>query len=325
MYEQVKRFRIIILVLAIGSVGFFWLLRSCDGTVTGKETTNKFNSPEELGRALFFDKRLSSNETIACASCHLPEKAFTDGQPKSIGVEGRTSFRNATTLLNVKDAHFFTFDGNIENLEAQALIPIQDSNEMNMQMGELLKRLKKIPEYERAAKELYNRDLDAWVITRSLAAFQRILVSNNSRFDRYLDGDMSALTEKEVKGWELFQEFQCIECHSLPNFTNYQVYNNGLYLDYGIDQGRFRIAGDSSMIGAFKVPSLRNIELTSPYMHDGSMKKIEDVLSHYASGGSGHINEDMRIKKRAITSDQKLFLVSFLHSLTDTTYMINFR
>jgi len=289
------------------------------------ESESFFQSKEAFGRSLFFDKRLSLDNSISCASCHHPEKAFTDGKVKSIGVGGRIAFRNASTLLNVGDAPVFMFDAHIESLHAQAIVPIQDTNEMSIPMGELIRKLKKIEHYAQASKQLYNRELDVWVVTRALASFQKTLVSNNSPFDSYLAGDKAAISEDAKKGWVLFNDLQCIECHSFPHFTNYQARNNGLYLDYGNDFGKFRIAGDSAMMGAFKVPSLRNIALTAPYMHDGSMSSLLEVIEHYDKGGVGHWNQDARIKKRNLNKQEVNNLIIFLETLTDTSYMHRFR
>ncbi len=287
---------------------------------------NKIGNPEELGRKLFFDPRLSSDGTVSCATCHLPELAFTDGKTKSEGVAGRHSFRNAPSLLNIGDAPVFMFDAHIRSLEEQAIVPIQDSNEMNSRMGDLIQRLKNVPEYADAAKKIYHRSFDPWVLTRSLAAFERTLSSKNSAFDAYLKGEEHADWNSEAEnGWKLFQKLRCIECHQLPNLTNYEARNNGLYDDYGDDQGRFRIHGDSSEIGAFKVPSLRNVALTAPYMHDGSLKSLEAVIDHYRKGGSMHPNKASIINKNVISTEDEKFLIQFLYSLTDTSYMVNFR
>lgn len=325
MYDRLRRYRLLILILAVFSVVFFWMLRRCESSKEFGSQPKPIENAEELGRQLFFDQRLSVDNSVACVSCHLPEKAFTDGQVRSIGVKGRIAFRNAPTLLNVKDAKSFMFDAHITSLEEQALVPIQDTAEMNNRMGELLKKLNKVPRYHEAAKRLFNREFDAYVLTRSLAAFERTLISDNSRFDRWKGGEEASLTADEQKGWQLFNDLQCIECHSLPHFSDYQAHNNGLYIDDPNDPGKFRINGDSSLMGAFKVPSLRNIELTAPYMHDGSMTSLDAVFDHYFSGGNGHWNTDPRIRKREVTEEERNFLRSFLHSLTDTTYLVNYR
>ncbi|MCR9173395.1 MAG: cytochrome-c peroxidase [bacterium] len=326
MKNQTKWNIAFLLVIAVMLIWFFlgYRVQDPDPTESIEKEELAFDSKEDFGKALFFDPRLSSDISISCANCHQPELAFTDGLSKSEGVGGKLSFRNASTLLNVKDAPVFMFDAHIQSLEEQAIVPIQDTNEMNMPMGELIKRLNKVPHYVDAAKQLYNRDLDAWVVTRALASFQRTLVSQSSEFDQYLAGE-GTLAPEVKRGWELFNELQCIECHSLPNFTNYTALNNGLYVDYGNDQGKYRIAGDSSKMGAFKVPSLRNVALTAPYMHDGSMQTLEEVLEHYSKGGVGGTYQDDRVTKRDLTQDEKKYLITFLGALTDTSYLRDFR
>lgn len=316
-------------VFFAGLTTFFFLgCRDKNSIQSEEDKLNKeelvFDSKEDFGRALFFDPRLSSDLTVSCASCHHPELAFTDGKVKSSGVGGKQSFRNAPTLLNIKDAPVFMFDAHVPTLEQQAIVPIQDSNEMNITMGDLIVRLKTVPHYAEAAEQLYHRELDAWVITRALASFQRTLVSNNSPFDRYQNNGES-LSEEAEKGWKLFNDLQCIECHQLPNFTNYQALNNGLYFDYGDDPGKFRIAGDSSLMGAFKVPGLRNVSLTAPYMHDGSISTLEEVINHYNRGGVGNKWQDPRIKKRNLTAAEKKYLINFLGTLTDTSFLRDFQ
>ncbi len=281
----------------------------------------------ELGRKLFFDKRLSIDNSVSCGSCHRPEWAFTDRKKVSEGVEGRMTERNAPSILNAGYLPTVMFDAHLETLEKQVIVPIQEHVEMNMNMKELIIRMRKIPEYAKAAEEIYNREFDAWVLTRSIAAFERSLISQNSRFDRYYyGGNKNSLTKAEKTGWKIFSEqLQCTQCHPAPHFTTYEAVNNGLYEEYGADKGRFRIHHDSADIGKFKVPSLRNVELTYPYMHDGSMPDLESVIEHYGTGGSNHVNKDPRITRREISDQDRKYLIQFLSTLTDTSYMKNFR
>lgn len=314
-------------VLAFGAYRIFsaYQIDANQATNSGEEQEElAFDTKEDFGKALFFDPNLSIDRSVSCATCHIPSLAFTDGLVKSAGVKARTSFRNAPTLLNMADSPVFMFDAHVKTLEEQATVPIQDTNEMNMPMGTLIKRLNGVPHYADAARQLYHRDLDAYVITRALASFQRSLESKNSEFDRFLNGQ-GEISEDAKRGWQLFNDLQCIECHSLPNFTNYEALNNGLYHDYGDDPGKFRIAGEQEKMGAFKVPSLRNIALTAPYMHDGSMATLEEVIEHYSKGGVGGKYQDERVRKRSLSSDEKKYLITFLGTLTDTSYLRDFR
>ncbi|MDG1148011.1 MAG: cytochrome c peroxidase [Crocinitomicaceae bacterium] len=294
------------------------IISTADSIVSGKIS---------LGRLLFFDKRLSVNNEISCASCHLPELAFTDGRKVSVGVLGRTTQRNSPTLLNAKALPTVMFDAHLPTLEQQVIVPIQEHVEMDMNMLDLIEKLKGIDVYNKSAKKLFNREFDAWVLTRSIAAYERSLISSNSSFDKYYyQYDEGALTESQKKGWDVFStKLYCVKCHMPPNFTNFEAIDNGLYNDFGEDKGRFRIFNDSTDIGKFKVPSLRNIALTAPYMHDGSLSSITEVIDHYATGGKLHINKDKRIVPFNLSKNERTDLINFLSSLTDTSYMVEYR
>lgn len=281
-----------------------------------------------LGEQLFFDKRLSRDNSISCASCHMPSLAFTDGRKVSVGVNGGMTERNAPTLLNVGYQKTLMFDAHISSLELQAIVPIQEHVEMDMSMIELINKLKVDPFYAREAKKLYNRDFDAYVLTRSLASFQRSLISQNGPFDRfYRDKQTNAISKSAQLGWELFSgRLNCVHCHPPPFFTHFKAENNGLYSHYDqSDKGRFRIFNDSADIGKFKVPTLRNIELTRPYMHDGSMSSLVDVLDHYEKGGNKHPLQHPSIKPLMLSKKDKLNLIAFLRTLTDTSYIVRFK
>ena len=276
-----------------------------------------------LGKEFFFDKRLSLDESISCAVCHKPGLAFTDGLKVSDGIMGRKSNRNSPTLLNAAYLPKLMYDGELSTLEMQSIVPIQEHNEMGMDMKKLMERLKAVPEYQEAAKKIFNREMDAWVLTRSLAAYQRSLVSDNSPFDQYYYGKNSwAISSSAKRGWKLFSEkLYCTSCHPAPHFTTYKVESNGLYENYGADNGRFRINNDSTEMGKFKVPSLRNIQITDPYMHDGSIESLSEVLDHYSKGGNHHKNQHPVIQPFKLTKGEKKDLINFLYSLTDMSFM----
>jgi cytochrome c peroxidase len=279
----------------------------------------------ELGRALFFDKRLSKTDKVSCATCHDPRFAFTDRKPVSEGVNGGKTMRNAPSLLNVGYQPTFMFDAHIPTLEQQVIVPIQEHVEMDMKMKDLIEKLKSIPSYQEQAKKIFGREFDAYVLTRSISAFERTLISQNSRFDQYMRGDKKVLSKDEIEGYKLFsKKLYCTTCHAYPSFTTNKAENNGLYNNYGEDQGRFRIHNDSSDIGKFKVPSLRNVELTFPYMHDGSLGTLEKVISHYESGGKGHVNQHKSIQRFSLNELERKQLVLFLRTLTDTLFLSGF-
>jgi cytochrome c peroxidase len=280
------------------------------------------DSPQKraFGKLLFFDKRLSKNNEVSCASCHQPQKAFTDGLPKSAGVGGKTAMRNAPSLLNSAYFKTYMYDGELKTLEQQVLVPIQDHLEMGSSMKEVLQKLSKDANYNRLAKSVFNRKLDAYVITRAISTYERSLISQNSKFDRYRAGAKNALNANEIAGWKLFSEkLYCTECHSEANFTNYKVLSNGLYSDYGTDQGRYRINGLEKEKGTFKVPSLRNVSLTAPYMHDGSIKTLREVILHYSNGGAKFSNKSPIIKPFRLNNLEINQLELFLKTLIDTS------
>lgn len=325
------------IVLLIGTLLVSLFLNSCrsghheikgyTATVPFPEENPQSYEKIELGRRLFFDKRLSRDGSISCASCHNPEYAFTDRKRQSDGVGGGKTDRNAPSLLNAAFLKTVMFDAHLTSLEMQVIVPIQEHVEMDMKMGDLIERLGKDEYYQKAALEIFNRKFDPYVLTRSLAAFERSLLSLDSRFDRFYYGkDNKALTINEKKGWKIFSEqLYCTKCHPAPYFTTFEPACNGLYANYVADQGRFRIHHDTADIGLFKIPSLRNIELTYPYMHDGSMQHLSEVIDHYSSGGSSHSNKSLLIKPFKLTETEKRDLQAFLRSLTDTSYMTDFR
>jgi cytochrome c peroxidase len=281
-------------------------------------------TPEKvaLGKKLFFDKRLSLDGTVSCASCHDPHKAFSDQLTTSVGIKGQRTERNAPSILNSGFLKTVMFDAHLKTLELQVIVPLQEPTEMGHNMKKLIPQLRAIPEYQAAAQKIFQRDFDAFVLTRAIGAFERSLVSMNSRFDQYQAGNKKALSKDEQAGWKLFSEkLYCIQCHPAPYFTTFEAANNGLYLDYGKDKGRFRINLDSSDIGKFKIPSLRNSELTFPYMHDGSLESIDKVIEHYIKGGKKHPLQDKRIVPFELTTKERKQLTLFLKALTDTSYL----
>ncbi len=282
------------------------------------------STPEKvaLGKKLFFDKRLSLDGTVSCASCHDPHKAFSDQLTTSVGIKGQRTERNAPSILNSGFLKTVMFDAHLKTLELQVIVPLQEPTEMGHNMKKLIPQLRAIPEYQAAAQKIFQRDFDAFVLTRAIGAFERSLVSMNSRFDQFQAGNKKALNKDEQAGWKLFSEkLYCIKCHPAPYFTTFEAANNGLYLDFGKDKGRFRINLDSSDIGKFKIPSLRNSELTFPYMHDGSIENLENVIAHYSQGGKKHPLQSSTIVPFDLNPKEQKQLTLFLKALTDTSYL----
>jgi len=278
-----------------------------------------------LGKKLFYDPIMSRDETVSCASCHLAEYAFSDIVPLSPGVENAPGVRNAPSLANVAYHPYFTRDGGVPTLEMQVLVPIQEHNEFDFNIIQIAKRLKADSVYQKLAWEAYNQEPSHYVIARALATFERSIISGNSPYDQYFfQNKKTALSNQEIAGMELFnsERTNCSSCHSGFNFSNYSFQNNGLYEEYA-DMGRFKLTNIETDRALFKVPSLRNVGVTGPYMHDGSMRTLEEVVAHYNSGGKNHPHKNEMIKPLNLTEEEQVALIAFLHSLTDDDFINN--
>ena len=286
-----------------------------------------------LGERLFFDPILSADSTISCSSCHLPELAFTDNQPVSIGIKGRAGQRNAPSLINVAYQHTGLFwDGKVVTLEEQALIPIISTHEMGNNLENVEQVLNANKDYVALFQEAFPKEaaspINRSLVAKALAQYQRTLLSkNDSRYDRAERGEIT-LTESEKRGKAIFFDEsetlpngECAHCHLPPLFTDQTFMNNGLEvvgaLEEYTDKGRGGVTGQRYDLGRFKVPSLRNVALTAPYMHNGSLKNLEEVVSHYNSGGHFAENVDPKIRKLHLTDRDQQDLVNFLKTLTD--------
>jgi cytochrome c peroxidase len=256
----------------------------------------------ELGRRLFNDRRLSRDESFACASCHDPNRAFSTPSPVATGVGGRQGHRNAPALINRAYGRTFFWDGRVASLEEQVLKPIQDPNEMDLRLDEAVRRVK----------------LDAATIARALASYVRSVLSGDSPFDRFVNGDRSALSPEQQRGLQIFRgKGNCTACHVGPNFTDEQFHNTGVAWRDGrlVDEGRFAISRNPRDRGAFKTPTLREVARTAPYMHDGSLSRLEDVVEFYSEGGRANPYVDGEIRPRHFTPNEKRALVAFLQAL----------
>jgi len=276
-----------------------------------------------LGKKLFFDPRLSVDSTISCASCHHPARAFSDSVAVSPGIKGRRGTRNATPLINLAWLDKVNKDGGVVKLDFQPVVPIEDENEMGFNMKRLAERLRHIPEYDSLFQAAYKTEATPFAITRALGCFLRTLVSANSPNDLFQRGQASALSEAEKRGRRLFfGKARCGTCHHGFNLTNLEFVNIGLYEHYA-DRGRGRITLDPADDGKFRVPTLRNIALTAPYMHDGSLPDLRAVVDFYVEGGKAHPNKDRRIFPVPLSEDERLDLIRFLESLTDSAFLHN--
>lgn len=279
----------------------------------------------ELGRRLFYDNRLSANHQVNCSSCHVLSAAFTDSKSTSTGLAGIPGKRNSPTLANMAWMPRLMMEGGVPSLETQALAPLHDSLEMGMNMMIAVDELNKDSELRAMSRAAYQRDsIDPFVVTRALAAFQRTIISGDSRWDRYRQGQKKEMNETELSGMQLFfsEKTQCSSCHSGIFFSDFNYYNIGLEENYS-DNGKERASHLQADIGKFKTPTLRNIALTAPYMHDGRMNSLEEVVSFYNEGGKQHVNKDGRIHALNLTEEEQIQLIAFLKSLTDWNFVQN--
>ena len=274
----------------------------------------------ELGKRMFFDAQFSIDGSVSCASCHLPSNAFGSTTSTSIGAQGALGTRNVPALSNIGFLPYFLREGGVPTLEMQALVPIQEKNEFHHNIVAIADSLAKDETYRLACLEAYGQAPSPYVVTRALAAFQRGLVDGNSRYDQWLQGDKKALNPSEIAGWDVFNSVGCSQCHNGFLFTDHRFANNGLY-DVYQDPGLSLLTGQSQDVGKFKVPSLRNVGVTAPYMFDGSLATLDDVIDHYQSGGSSHPNKAAEIGPLSLTETQKENLKAFLNSLTDDSFL----
>lgn len=281
-----------------------------------------------LGRQLFYDARLSSSGTVSCGSCHQQRRAFTDGQALAVGVGHRLSTRNAPTLQNLRWRRGFMADGGVLGLELQALAPLTSAVEMNTPLATALAKLNADPDYRRQFAAIYGPgQIDTPQFLRALAQFTAALTSANSRYDHYVRHEAGgALAAPELRGRALFAA-KCASCHATDLFTDESFRNNGLDRAFPRDSGRARITSRLTDAGRFKVPSLRNVARTAPYMHDGRFATLPQVLAHYAHGVQPSPTLDPLLRQPGgrlgipLSSQQQADLLTFLNTLTDNAFL----
>jgi cytochrome c peroxidase len=287
----------------------------------------------ELGRQLFYDARLSSDGTVSCGSCHQPAAAFAHaGQRLSPGVAGRLAPRNAPALQNLRWRHSFMADGGVLGLELQTLAPLTSSAEMNMPLAKALARLNADPAYRRRFAAIYGPGpIDTPQFLRALAQFTAALTSASSRYDKYVRHEAGGtLSAPERRGRALFAA-TCSGCHATDLFSDDSFRNNGLDRTFAHDSGRAHITSRAADRGRFRVPSLRNVARTAPYMHDGRFATLPQVLAHYAHGVQPSPTLDPLLRQPggqlgiALSSQDQADLLAFLHTLTDEAFLTDRR
>ncbi len=275
----------------------------------------------KLGKRLFFDKSLSIDGSLSCASCHVPENAFSDSNRFSIGVKSRRGTRQSPTLINRAFSRAQFWDGRAPSLEEQALVPLTNPVEMgNPSLKIVLKRLENSPSYIAAFKQAFP---DTDVITeqhlsQAIASFERTILAGNSPFDRFINGDKSSMSEAATRGYRIFLgKGLCAQCHLSFNFTDEIYHNLGVgALAKKPDPGRFTISKLDGHQGAFKTPTLREVASTAPYMSDGSLKTLEEVIEYYDKGGQPNPWLSPKIKPLNLNDQEKTDLVEFLKTLS---------
>lgn len=291
-----------------------------------------------LGRRLFYDPILSADSSMSCASCHLQALAFSDGKARSEGVTGREGRRSAPSLANIGYVHTGLFwDGRSPSLEEQSLHPVRDPAEMAFDWQRAALRLRQhplyLPWFKKAFGLRHPAEIDSTEVGKALAQFQRTLISKDARFDRVMRGE-AAFTAREKRGWAIFFDAsslvpasECNHCHVDPLFSDLTYQNNGIQqvpsLDAFPDAGRGEVSKNRFDNGKFRVPTLRNILTTAPYMHDGRFQTLEEVLDHYTSGGHDPGNRNPNVRPLRLSPRDRADLMAFLHTLQDTAFLQN--
>ncbi len=276
-------------------------------------------SPEkvELGKMLYFDTRLSGTERVSCATCHNPSFGWGEGVGLSVGVGDQKLARHSPTVLN---AAFYThqfWDGRAATLEEQAKGPITSPVEMNADPEVVVKRLQGIPGYAERFEKVFGEPVSFDNIAKAIAPYERTIVRGDSAFDRWAAGDDAAMSEEAKRGYQLYTtKALCITCHSGPNFSDSKFYNIGVKGSGTTDKGRFDVTKNPADLGAFKTPTVRNAALTAPYMHDGSLKTLEEVVEHYNKGGEDVPNKHPVMVPLNLNAQEKADLVAFMKALT---------
>lgn len=286
------------------------------------------HNPEQLGEMLFFEKQLSLTGEVSCASCHIPQYGFADTIPFSKGVDGRFGKRNTSSCANMGNRPYFFYDGRAATLEDQVKFPVEDHNEMGMPVSDAVKRLNRDEDYIRYFSAIYKQAPTEENLKNAIAAFERTLETSDTPFDRYMQGEDNAISASAQRGRELFMSprAKCFDCHFSPDFTGDEFRNIGLYDGVKLkDEGRYAITHDIRDLGKFKVPGMRNIAVTAPYMHNGMFKTLREVINYYDDPYkvvARPINMDtLLLQPLHLTEQEKEDLENFLKTFTDDRFV----
>jgi cytochrome c peroxidase len=292
-----------------------------------KEKTYSTYTKITLGKKLFSEKILSKDSSVSCASCHNPNLAFADTLAYSLGIEGKETSRNTPSVLNMKSRPYFFYDGRAATLEEQSLMPIANENEMGLPITEAIGRLNQNKTYSKLFYEVFKEKPSAKNLSAAFAAYEKTLETVDSKYDDWAN-DKVKFTKQEARGMALFtgEKAKCFDCHFTGDFTSDDFKNIGLFNgNFLTDSGRYVITKKESDIGKFKVPGLRNVAVTAPYMHNGIFKTLDEVVSYYNNpkGFFPHqINLDNTFNKPlGLTEQEQKDIVAFLKTLTDKAYL----
>lgn len=300
-----------------------FLFYSCSQELENEHPVSQISETErselkiKLGRYFFYDPDLSIDSTVSCASCHQQEFAFSDGRTVAMGVHQYLGKRNVPSLSTVRFSQHLNWDGGATSFNMQALIPIEDTTEMGINIVVLAERLNQNKRYKEWAKQAFNRKVDPYVITQSLQCFLE-------SFPSKLTLDTSSFSKLEKKGYTLFysEKINCIACHKPPEFGYNEFSNNGLLATYS-DPGRFAVSQDSSDLYRYRIPGLWNVSMTTPYLHNGSIPSLDSLLKLYAIGGQSHQFQDQRLKNISLSSEEQMAIKAFLLTLVDSSTIID--
>ncbi len=306
--------------------GFLGCCLLLAGLVAWKDDTPDPQTPAALGALLFNDPILSLDSSVSCASCHIPRFAFADTVALSVGIDGRLTTRNTPSAMNTLSRVALMWDGRAATLEDQALLPLEHPEEMSLHRDSAVARLLRHPSYAPWFRRIYSREADLPALLHALASFERTLETSDTPNDRWIADVEPGMTGQQLRGRELFfGKANCIECHFTPDFTGDEFRNIGLYTGAaGDDAGRFEITKDSSDLGRFKVPGLRNVAVTAPYMHDGRFRTLREVLDFYNDPSKElktAVNADTLIRPLGLNGQELEDLEAFLHALTDDRFV----
>ena len=273
-----------------------------------------------LGQQLYFDTRLSADNTISCATCHDPKTGWANHHPTDTGIGGQVGGRNSGTIIDAAYMKYQFWDGRAPSLEEQALGPIHNPIEMGETLENVVRKLNAIPGYKAQFENVFGTDVTTDGIAKAIASLERTIISGSSPYDRYIAGDRKAMSRSAIRGMRIFNgKGHCVTCHSGPTFSDQSFHNLGVGMNKpNPDIGRAKITNDPADWGRFKTPGLRNVALTDPYLHDGSEETLMDVVELYSRGGVPNRNLDPLILRLSLTRQEKQDQVAFMEALTGT-------